>query len=243
MHGRTAARACKMITQSDDAIASAFYGSVGGDWLINWIKSRYHVPDLGYPPSRAGLVGQHAPAPVRAGASCTRSSSATPRRAVAAQRDAPRASDTARTAPTSSSGSRRPPRASRSSRAGATTTRSARSADFNTTGFVDNDRYAVAILARGPSSTYGSAIGTCSPTSRGGCCPAAPIPTRSPTFVSMSPHIGATAGGTRVTVHGTDLTHVTKVMFGDKRGARPAGDVADQAARHRAAAHPLDRRS
>ena len=57
MYGSTERRAWKMITQSDDAIASAFYGSVGGDNLINWMKPRYHVPDLGYPPSRPGWWG------------------------------------------------------------------------------------------------------------------------------------------------------------------------------------------
>src|SRR3954471_1685788 len=53
MHGTNATRAYKMITQSDDAIASAFYGSVGGDGLITWIKRHYNVPDLGPPPHRS----------------------------------------------------------------------------------------------------------------------------------------------------------------------------------------------
>lgn len=57
MSGSTARRAWKMITQSDDAIATSFYGSVGGDGLINWIKRRYHVWDLGSPPSSPGYWG------------------------------------------------------------------------------------------------------------------------------------------------------------------------------------------
>ena len=57
MSGTTAHRAWKMITQSDDGIASSFYYSVGGDGLINWIKRRYHVWNLGTPPSSPGYWG------------------------------------------------------------------------------------------------------------------------------------------------------------------------------------------
>src|SRR3954452_18885470 len=57
MTGTTAHRAWKMITQSDDGIATSFYNSVGGDGLINWIERRYHVWNLGSPPSSPGYWG------------------------------------------------------------------------------------------------------------------------------------------------------------------------------------------
>jgi hypothetical protein len=57
MTGSVATTAYKMITQSDDAAASSLYGRVGGDGLINWVKSHYGIPFLGTPPSRPGWWG------------------------------------------------------------------------------------------------------------------------------------------------------------------------------------------
>lgn len=57
MSGWNETTAYKMITQSDDASASALYGRVGGDSLINWIKSALNIPNLGYPPLRPGWWG------------------------------------------------------------------------------------------------------------------------------------------------------------------------------------------
>src|SRR4051794_19044003 len=57
MSGWNETTAYKMITQSDDASASALYGRVGGDSLINWIKQALNIPNLGYPPLRAGWWG------------------------------------------------------------------------------------------------------------------------------------------------------------------------------------------
>jgi hypothetical protein len=57
MSGWNETTAYKMITQSDDASASALYGRVGGDSLINWVKQALNIPNLGYPPLRAGWWG------------------------------------------------------------------------------------------------------------------------------------------------------------------------------------------
>ncbi len=57
MSGWNETTAYKMITQSDDASASALYGRVGGDSLITWIKQALNIPNLGYPPLRSGWWG------------------------------------------------------------------------------------------------------------------------------------------------------------------------------------------
>ncbi|HST50331.1 hypothetical protein [Jatrophihabitans sp.] len=57
MSGWNETTAYKMITQSDDASASALYGRVGGDSLINWVKQALNIPNLGYPPLRSGWWG------------------------------------------------------------------------------------------------------------------------------------------------------------------------------------------
>ncbi len=51
MHGTTATRAYKMVTQSDDAIASSFYASVGGAGIEPWIENHYKIKNLGSRPS------------------------------------------------------------------------------------------------------------------------------------------------------------------------------------------------
>lgn len=57
MHGATERTAYKMITQSDDASASALYGRAGGDGLVPWIARHYHLGNLGSGPSRPGWWG------------------------------------------------------------------------------------------------------------------------------------------------------------------------------------------
>lgn len=48
----------RMITHSDDEIANALYGSVGGDALVYWIAAQYKLDDLGGPPARGpGMWG------------------------------------------------------------------------------------------------------------------------------------------------------------------------------------------
>lgn len=43
--------AYKMITQSDDASATALYGVAGGDSLIPWIETHYGIDDVGSRPT------------------------------------------------------------------------------------------------------------------------------------------------------------------------------------------------
>jgi hypothetical protein len=57
MHGSVERTAYKMITQSDDASASALYGLSGGDRVVPLLARHYHVKDLGSPPSRGGWWG------------------------------------------------------------------------------------------------------------------------------------------------------------------------------------------
>jgi hypothetical protein len=57
MSGWNASTAYKMITQSDDASADALYGRAGGDGVINWVKQALNIPNLGAPPLRPGWWG------------------------------------------------------------------------------------------------------------------------------------------------------------------------------------------
>lgn len=57
MSGWNATTAYKMITQSDDASADALYGRTGGDGVINWVKQALNIPNLGSPPIRPGWWG------------------------------------------------------------------------------------------------------------------------------------------------------------------------------------------
>jgi hypothetical protein len=57
MHGATERTAYTMITRSDDASASALYGPAGGDGLVPWIARHYRIRGLGSPPSRPGWWG------------------------------------------------------------------------------------------------------------------------------------------------------------------------------------------
>jgi hypothetical protein len=54
MTGGTATTAYRMITQSDDQSANALYGLAGGDQVVNWIAKHYGISDLGTPPTKAG---------------------------------------------------------------------------------------------------------------------------------------------------------------------------------------------
>jgi len=57
MTGWNSTTAYKMITQSDDASADALYGRTGGDGVINWVKQALNIPNLGAPPLRPGWWG------------------------------------------------------------------------------------------------------------------------------------------------------------------------------------------
>jgi hypothetical protein len=57
MAGSTETTAYQMITQSDDADADALYGLAGGDNVINLVAAHYDIPFLGTPPSQPGWWG------------------------------------------------------------------------------------------------------------------------------------------------------------------------------------------
>jgi hypothetical protein len=218
MHGTTAKRAYKMITQSDDAIASSFYGSVGGDSLINFIKKHYHVPNLGSPPRRAGWWGNtHITAIglARWYAKIKKDKKVGPWLINAMHHAKKYGSDGTYQffgLPSATSG------AAVKQGWGTDYDDWGRSADFNTTGFVDNNRYTVAILARGPARTYGSAIGSLLTAVAKRVLPGGRFPDAAPAVVSRTHYTGPTTGGQQIRIDGRDFTHVSKVMFGGYTG-------------------------
>jgi hypothetical protein len=218
MRGQTARRAYKMITQSDDAIASAFYGSVGGDGLINWIKRHYHVPDLGSPPHRAGWWGNTHITPlglVKFYAKLKSDKRVGPWLLNAMHHARKYGSDGTYQffgLPSATQG------AAVKQGWGLDYDDWGRSADFNSTGFVNSDRYAVAILARGPSRTYGGAIGNALTQTARRLLPGGRFPDPDPVIQHMTRRTGQTTGGLRITVRGTDFTHASAVYFGAVKG-------------------------
>jgi hypothetical protein len=219
MHGSTASRAYKMITQSDDAIASAFYGSVGGDSLINWIKQHYRIPELGSPPRRAGWWGNtHITARglVWFYAKVKKDPKVGPWLMNAMHHATKYGSDGTYQffgLPSATSG------AGIKQGWGDDFDDWSRSADFNSTGFVDGDRYAVALLARGPIGTYGSKIGNALTQVAKRLLPGGRFPDDTPTVTSLSATTGATSGGQRITVRGSNFSAVSSVVFGSVRGS------------------------
>jgi IPT/TIG domain len=218
MHGSTATRAYKMITQSDDAIASSFYGSVGGDGLINYIKSHYHVPTLGSPPHRAGWWGNtHITASglVRWYAKVKKDPKVGPWLLNAMHHATKYGSDGTYQffgLPSATTG------AAVKQGWGDDYDDWGKSADFNTTGFVNGDRFAVAILARGPVKTYGSAIGSMLTHTARLLLPNGSFPLDTPRLMHMTHRSGPVAGGQLITITGSDFTSVSAVTFGGVKG-------------------------
>jgi hypothetical protein len=217
MHGSTATRAYKMITQSDDGIASSFYGGVGGDGLLPWIKKHYHVPDLGGPPHRSGWWGN---THITAGGLVKFYAKARADKRVgkwllnAMHHAKKHGSDGTYQffgLPSATKG------AAIKQGWGIDYDDWAHSADFNTTGFVNNDRYAIAILARGPVRTYGTAIGNLLTQTAKRLLPGGSFPTPTPRLVHMSHRTGPIAGKQSVRLRGHDFTGATVVRFGSVR--------------------------
>jgi hypothetical protein len=218
MHGTTAQRAYRMITRSDDAIASSFYGSVGGDNLINWVKKRYRVWDLGSPPRRPGWWGNTNITPrglVKYYARMKHDSLVAPWLLNAMHHAAPYGSDGTYQffgLPQASSG------VGIKQGWGCDYAGGCDSADFNTTGFVNGNRYAVAILARGPLGSYGRPISSMLTRTAKLLLPEGQFPEGTPQVRSVSRTTGRVSGGQRVGVHGVGFTHVRAVLFGGVPG-------------------------
>lgn len=214
MHGSTRGRAYKMITQSDDSIASSLYGSVGGDGLISWVKRHYHVPSLGSPPHRSGWWGNTHLTPdglVRLYAKLEADRHVGPWLLHAMHHAHEYGSD----------GfyqwfglHQADPHAAIKQGWGTDYDDWGRSADENTTGFVGHNRYAVAILARGPASTYGATIGAMLSRTAKILLPGGRFPSGTPVITSLSRHRARLAGGGQLTIRGHDLDHASNVWVG-----------------------------
>lgn len=218
MSGSTARRAWKMITQSDDGIATSFYPSVGGDGLINWVKRHYHVPNLGSPPSSPGWWGNTHITPrglVTFYARVKRDPTVGPWLLRAMHHARRYGSDGTYQffgLPSATTG------AAVKQGWGCDYASGCDTADFNTTGYVNHDRYAVAVLARGPIKYYGSAIASMLTRTARILLPAGRFPDPRPTLRELTRTKGRASGGQRVGVYGTDFTSVRAVLFGKVRG-------------------------
>ena len=157
MTGATETTAYQMITESDDDDADALYGLAGGDDVINLISAHYGIADLGTPPSQPGWWGNteiNADAMVHLYAAIAKDPVVGPWLMNAM----------ANTTEYGADGTYQ-----WFGLASATTGADIKqgwgddgddspNAVFNSTGYVDGGRYAVAILTDGPPSSYGSAI-------------------------------------------------------------------------------------
>ena len=152
MRGDIATTARRMIARSDDDAANALYGLVGGDGLINWTKAHYGVPSLGHPPSPPGRWGNTRVTPrgiVALYAKLKADPAVAPWLLDAMRRSTPYGAD----------GQFQHfgiPAATRDfALKQGWTCCDAGVATFASTGFVDQDRYAVVLFADGPPYTYG----------------------------------------------------------------------------------------
>jgi hypothetical protein len=215
MSGSTERMAYKMITQSDDAMATALYGRVGGDQLINWVKQHFGLPGLGSPPRRAGWWGNTHITPLgmaRFYAKIRHNPRIAPWLLHAMHHATTYGSDGTYQFFGLPSATSHP--AVKQGWGCDYDDWCTTSADFNTTGFVDDDRYAVVILARGPLSTYGSAIASMLTRTARILLPGGQFPDDIPKVKRLSVHSGRTGGGTLVVVHGASFSDVQRVMFG-----------------------------
>jgi hypothetical protein len=154
MSGENEALARLMITKSDNDAAYDLYSKVGGDGLLPWIARHYRIHRLGEPPAYAGFWGS------------TRITAAGMAHFYAAVRADPIVWPWLSRAmhdhePVSSAGE---PNDFGLAALRSTAVKNGWNelddkahpddAEINTTGFVDHDRYAVAILSEGPASYY-----------------------------------------------------------------------------------------
>jgi hypothetical protein len=155
--GSTEQTAYRMITQSDDDAADALYGLAGGDDVINKVAARYHISDLGTPPSRAGWCGNteiNARAMVYLYAAIADDATVGPWLMDAMAHAAQYGADGTNQyfgIPSATSGAA-------IKQGWGDDGDDSPDAQFNSTGYVDDGRFAVAILTDGDPSTYGSAI-------------------------------------------------------------------------------------
>ncbi|SHG17622.1 IPT/TIG domain-containing protein [Jatrophihabitans endophyticus] len=237
MHGSTSKRAHKMIAQSDDNIANSFYGSVGGDGLLNWTKKHWKVPSLGSGPIRSNWWGSNritSDGLVRLYAKLKKDRRVS-KWLLSAMHD-----HTVHGSDGFYQNFGLPQAAKRVAIKqgwGSDYSYSRGNASQNSTGFVNGDRYAVAILARGPASSYGSRLGNAITQMAKRVLPGGAFPSNAPVITTVSAKKGSTAGGTKVTIHGRDFSKVTAVAFGGTRArfsVTSTGTIAAVAPKHAA---------
>ena len=214
LHGATAKRMYTMITRSDDKIASSTYGSVGGDHLITYIKQHFHLPTLGSEPRRAGWWGNThitADGMVALYAKLKKMPHFGSWLLDAMHHATKHGSDgfyqwfglkSANSHAAIKQGW------------GTDYDNWSAGADENTTGFVDGDRYAIAILARGPAKTYGKSIGAMLTATAKRLLPGGAFPSDAPVLSTVGTTTGSTAGGAVITVRGANLANTSAVYFG-----------------------------
>ena len=157
MTGATEATAYEMITQSDDDAASALYGLAGGDDVINLVAARYQIPFLGTPPDDSGWWGNTeitAKGMVYLYAAIARDPTVGPWLMNAMAHAAEYGADGTYQffgIPSATTGAA-------IKQGWGDDGDDSPNAVFNSTGYVDNDEYAVAILTDGSPWTYGAAI-------------------------------------------------------------------------------------
>jgi hypothetical protein len=157
MTGSTETTAYEMITQSDDDDANALYALAGGDDVVDLVAEHYGIEDLGSPPDRAGWWGNtHLTAKglVEFYAAVAADDTVGPWLQNAMAHATEYGSDGTYQffgLPSATTG------AAVKQGWGDDGDDSPR-AQFNSTGYVDDGRYAVAILTDGPAASYGSTI-------------------------------------------------------------------------------------
>lgn len=156
--GEMADTAFRMIARSDDGSADALYGYAGGDDVLPWIATHYGIANLGTPPNQAGWWSNthiSAAGLVQFYAKVKADPVVWPWLSKAMHAATEYGSD----------GTyqffglkQADPNAAIKQGWGQDGDDWAASSDFNSTGFVDNDRYAVAILLKGPSWQYRTGV-------------------------------------------------------------------------------------
>ncbi|MDQ1732741.1 MAG: hypothetical protein QOK10_2900 [Pseudonocardiales bacterium] len=157
MTGTTESTAYEMVTQSDDADADALYGLVGGADVLPWAESYFHISDLGEPPGNPAWWGSteiSAKGMVYLYAAIAKDPTVGPwlMDAMAhATQYGTDGTDQFFGIPSATSGAA-------VKQGWGDDGLDTPNAVFNSTGYVNDDRYAVAILTDGPPSSYGSEI-------------------------------------------------------------------------------------
>jgi hypothetical protein len=200
MSGETEATAFQMISESDDDAADDLYALAGGDNVINLVASHYGIADLGTSPVEPGWWGDTeitAKGIVEFYAAVAKDPTVGPWLINAMAKTTEYAADGTDQffgLPSATLG------AAVKQGWGDDGTDSP-NAVFNSTGYVDTDRYAVAILVDGPPDSYGNTIGDMVTTEADALMPggqiASPVDDR-PVITNLK----ATATGSTVRVTG-----------------------------------------